>query len=58
MVATGYFCGDDVTDATETRTIGGVHAELNLATGTTNRKKHTWVVRRDGLIFGSGWHEE
>ena len=19
--------------------------------------KHSWVVRRDGLLFGSGWYE-
>ena len=54
--ATGYFFGDDVTAATQK----GHSVEfilLNPATGQ-NQKKHTWVVRRDGLIFGSGWHEE
>ena len=30
---------------------------LNPATGQ-NQKKHTWVARHDGLIFGSGWYEE
>ena len=23
----------------------------------TLEQKHSWVVRRDGLIFGSGWYE-
>ena len=21
-------------------------------------RKHTWVVRHDGLFFGSGWYEQ
>ena len=29
---------------------------LNLATGN-QEFKHTWVVRHDGLIFGSGWYQ-
>ena len=52
----GYFFGDDVMAAAEK----GRWVEfilLNPAIGR-NRKKHTWVVRRDGLIFGSGWYEE
>ncbi len=28
----------------------------NPATGDPN-SKHSWVVRRDELIFGSGWYE-
>ena len=28
----------------------------NPATGEAE-SKHTWVVRRDGLVFGSGWYE-
>ena len=23
-----------------------------------NRQKHSWVIRHDGLIFGSGWYED
>lgn len=29
---------------------------VNPATGET-QTKHSWVVRHDGLIFGSGWYE-
>ena len=29
---------------------------LNPATGEESRK-HVWAVRRDGLVFGSGWYE-
>ena len=29
---------------------------LNIATGNYEYK-HTWVVRHDGLIFGSGWYQ-
>ncbi len=29
---------------------------LNLVTGN-QEFKHTWVVRHDGLIFGSGWYQ-
>ncbi len=30
---------------------------INPATNTEDTK-HAWVVRHDGLIFGSGWYEE
>ncbi len=23
-----------------------------------NRQKHSWVIRHDGLVFGSGWYED
>ena len=29
---------------------------LNPNTGLLERK-HTWVIRRDGHLFGSGWYE-
>lgn len=29
----------------------------NLATGEV-QVKHSWVIRHDGLIFGSGWYED
>ena len=32
------------------------YAFLDLSTGEGG-EKHAWVVRRDGLIFGSGWYE-
>ena len=28
----------------------------NPATGE-QQTKHTWAIRRDGLLFGSGWYE-
>ena len=30
---------------------------LNPATGQ-NRQKHSWVIRHDSLVFGSGWYED
>ncbi len=53
--ATGYFFGDDLLSATE----AGHWVDyvlLNPASGE-NRQKHTWIVRHDGLLFGSGWYE-
>ena len=53
--AAGYFYGDDLLGATEAgRWVD--YVLLNPATGT-ERQKHTWAVRHDGLIFGSGWYE-
>ncbi len=53
--ATGYFYGDDLLGATEDgRWVDYVF--LNLATGK-EEVKHTWAVRRDRLIFASGWYE-
>ena len=54
--STGYFFGDDIMSATEAgKWISFV--VLNPETGTEMRK-HTWVVRHDGLFFGSGWYEK
>ena len=54
--ATGRFYGDDLRAATEEgRWVD--YVIVNPATGD-NRQKHTWVVRHDGLLFGSGWYEE
>ena len=56
MDTTGYLLGDDAMEAMEE----GHWVEfilLDPATGQ-ERKKHTWAVRHDGLIFGSGWYEE
>ena len=53
--STGYFYGDDVLAVTdEGRWVSYVFH--NPDTGQEQRK-HTWVVRHDGLIFGSGWYE-
>ena len=51
---TGYFYGDDLLAADENgRWVNYVF--LNPATGE-QETKHTWAVRRDGLIFASGWY--
>ena len=52
---TGYFYGDDMLSATEEgRWVSYVFN--NPETGKETRK-HTWIVRHDGLYFGSGWYE-
>ena len=53
--AAGYFYGDDLLGATEAgRWVD--YVLLNPETGS-DRQKHTWAVRHDGLIFASGWYE-
>ena len=54
--ANGYFYGDDILSATEVgKWVSYVHDKPD--TGEVTRK-HTWVVRHDGLFFGSGWYEK
>ena len=54
--ATGYFYGDDLLGATEAgRWVD--YVIVNPESGDDQRK-HTWVVRHDGLLFASGWYEE
>ena len=54
--STGYFFGDEMLSATEAgKWIS--YVTINPDTGEEARK-HTWMVRYDGLIFGSGWYEE
>ena len=53
--STGYRFGDSILDATE----NGHWVDYlfdNLATGN-QEYKHSWVVKHDGLIFGSGWYQ-
>ncbi len=51
----GYAYGPELLKASETgRWVSYVY--LNPETGEEQRK-HSWVVRLDGLIFGSGWYE-
>ena len=53
--ATGYFYGDDLLAATEEgRWVD--YVLRNPVTGQ-DQQKHTWVVKRDGLLFASGWYE-
>lgn len=54
--STGYFYGDDVLSAPEDgKWVSYVFQ--NPETGE-ERRKHAWIVRHDGLFFGSGWYEE
>ena len=51
----GRLYGPDLLAATD----GGVwvnYVRVNPETGEDERK-YTWVVRHDGLVFGSGWYE-
>ena len=51
----GRFYGDDLVGATEKgRWVDYVF--VNPETGAETQK-HTWAVKRDGLIFASGWYE-
>ena len=53
--STGYFYGDDMLSATESgRWVD--YVLVNPESGE-ERQKHTWMVRHDGLLFGSGWYE-
>ena len=53
--ASGYFYGDDLMSATGAgKWISYVFR--NPETGE-NARKHTWVVRHDGLLFASGFYE-
>ena len=53
--STGYFYGDEFASATE----DGKWVSYNFTNPTTGEdgKKHTWIVKHDGLFFGSGWYE-
>ena len=53
--ASGYFYGDDLMSATGAgKWISYIfpHPETG-----ENARKHTWVVRHDGLLFASGFYE-
>ncbi len=51
----GYRFGDVMLEATE-QGLWVDYIFLNPATGN-QEYKHAWVVRRDGLLFGSGWYQ-
>ncbi len=53
--ATGYVFGPDMLAATEDGK--WVPYVFTDPTSGESRQKHSWVVKRDGLIFGSGWYE-
>ena len=53
--SSGYAFGAEIAAATEE----GVWVDYRYRNPVTEAEgsKHSWVVRRDGLIFGSGWYE-
>ena len=53
--STGYRFGDSILAATE-RGHWVDYIYENPVTGN-QEYKHAWVVRHDGLIFGSGWYQ-
>jgi len=54
--ASGYFYGDDLLSATEAgKWISYIFHHPQTG---EDARKHTWVVRHDGLLFGSGFYEE
>lgn len=54
--ADGYFYGDDILSATDAgKWVSYVHDKPDTGEITC---KHTWIVRHDGLFFGSGWYEK
>ena len=55
MDSTGYHFGTDMLKATE-EGLWVHYVFLNPATGA-EETKHSWTVRHDGLLIGSGWYE-
>ena len=53
--STGYRFGEVMLGATE-RGLWVDYVFLNPATGN-QEYKHSWAVRKDGLLFGSGWYQ-
>ena len=53
--STGYYYGEPLLATTEEGSWVN-YTLLNPETGE-EAVKHTWAVRHDGLIFGSGWYE-
>ena len=53
---TGYDFGAEMVTATEDGKLVS-YQYLNPSTGNVE-SKHAWVVRHDGLLFGSGWYSD
>ncbi len=55
-VTTGYRFGDVMLGATE----DGLWVDYVFFNPRTGKQdvKHSWVIKRDDLIFGSGWYED
>ena len=54
--STGYYFGD-IMAAASRHGRWVTYLSTNPATGL-EQPKHAWVVRHDGLLFGSGWYEQ
>ena len=56
--ARGYAYGAEVLKATEEgRWVSYYYRTYQGARAVEEGEKHAWVVRHDGLLFGSGWYE-
>ncbi len=55
--ANGYPSGRIVADDADEDGEWSVYTFFNSATGRS-QIKHSWLVKHDGLIFGSGWYED
>jgi signal transduction histidine kinase len=53
----GYPAGAQVAAAATAEGAWTDYTYVNPATGAF-QSKHTWVIRHDGLVFGSGWYED
>ena len=53
----GYPAGAQVVAAVTEDGAWTSYTYLNPSTGNVETK-HSWVIRHDGMIFGSGWYEE
>lgn len=53
----GYPAGAQVAAAATIEGAWTDYTYINPSTGAF-QSKHTWVVRYDGLVFGSGWYED
>ena len=52
----GYPAGEAVAAVTDEDGAWFDYTFINPATGV-GETKHSWIVRHDGLVFGSGWYE-
>ena len=53
----GYPAGAQVAAAATEDGAWTSYTYLNPATGNV-QTKHSWVIRHDGMVFGSGWYED
>ena len=53
----GYDFGADMLSATDSGKWVS-YTYVNPARDDAQERKHSWVIKRDGLLFGSGWYEK